>query len=809
MSVGMAAGKAVQRSEIMLIVNMDGEPSREELTADNTALRAELDRLRGLLGLDTRGSHGHQQTWEPTLFNHAVPAASIDRTSPAAEKLALFASLFGSRSDVYAQRWENPASGKSGWSPAVRGGWSAKNKSRHRDYLPLTVDVFSSHLRGEATIGVYPLQPGDTCTLLACDFDGTGWALDALALLDACHAAQVPAVLERSRSGDGAHVWVFFESAVPASTARAMGMGLLRRAMTSRAELDLASYDRFFPSQDFMPSGSFGNLIALPLHGECIRRDTTVFLDPSTMTSWPDQWAFLSSVARMSAEGLDATVRSLRTLETGPHISLADLASADGPPAPAVIEACMGGMLSVRRSGLPPAMVAGLKHLSSISNPAFREKERLRFSTWDTPRFIRCYREDLDWLSIPRGLIDSVTRVVDKAGSQLDVTDNRTNLKKVKFRFDGTLRHHQRSAFDATKNHDIGVIVAPPGSGKTVLACALIAHHQQPTLVLVDRKPLLDQWRERLAEFLGLAADRVGSIGGGTNRPSGHVDVAMIQSVARLDHPADLFAGYGFVVVDECHHLPAVSFESTVRNAPTRRWLGLTATPYRRDGLEGLIALQCGPTRHEIHASDIGDTTLVQRHLVVHQTTFETEDDLGIQAIFGELADDETRTRQICRDVHAAVVDGRTCLVLTQRTAHIDAIVEQLAQLGTHAHTLRGGLGKQARETVTQAIVDDDGSGMVVVATGSYVGEGFDWPELDTLFLAFPIAFKGRVVQYVGRLLRAHAGKFDVELHDYVDDRVPALARMHDKRLRPYATLGFDTTRPARSRTHRQPGNRE
>ncbi len=219
----MSAGKSVRRSEIMSIVGIDSEPSREELAADNTVLRAELDRLSGLLGLDTRGSHGHQQMWEPTLFNNAVPAASVDRTSPAAEKVAMFASLFGSRSDVYAQRWENPTSGKSGWSPGVRGGWSANKKGRRRDYLPLTVDVFASHLRGEATIGVYPLQRGDTCALLACDFDGSGWALDALALLDACHDTQVPAVLERSRSGDGAHVWTFFESPVPASTARAMG----------------------------------------------------------------------------------------------------------------------------------------------------------------------------------------------------------------------------------------------------------------------------------------------------------------------------------------------------------------------------------------------------------------------------------------------------------------------------------------------------------------------------------------------------------------------------------------------------------
>ncbi len=781
----------------------DPDRTREDLITEIHELSAELDRLRGLLGLDVRSPGGHEQSWEPTLFSQTARHADVDRSSTASDKLALFRSLFGSRTDVYAHRWENPSNGKSGWSPAVRGGWSSKNK-RNRDYMPLTDDVFASHLRGEATIGIYPLLPGDTCTLLACDFDGDGWALDALALLDACHATQVPAVLERSRSGNGAHVWVFFESPVPATSARAMGMALLRQAMTKRSQLDLASYDRFFPSQDFMPRGSFGNLIALPLHADCVRRGSTVFLDPTTMTPWPDQWAFLSSVARMSADAVDATVKSVRALETGPHLTIAELTEIDGPPAPPVIEARVGGMLSIRRSGLPPAMVAGLKHLASISNPAFHEKERLRFSTWDTPRFIRCYREDLDWLSVPRGLIASISQLVDDAGSKLDLTDNRTVPESIDLEFNGTLRTHQRVAFDAAKDHELGVIVAPPGAGKTVLATALIAHHGQRTLVLVDRKPLFEQWRARLIEFLGLEADQIGTIGGGNNEPSGFVDVAMIQSVARLDQPEALFATYGLVVVDECHHVPAVSFESTVRHAATRRWLGLTATPYRRDGLEDIITLQCGPVRHEIRTSDIGESALVQRKLVIHPTSFETNDDLGIQAIFSELAEDETRTRQICTDIHASVNEGRRCLVLTQRTQHIDAITERLAEMGTEAHVLRGGLGKEARQTVADAIDSDDGAGIAIVATGSYIGEGFDWPELDTLFLAFPVAFKGRVVQYVGRLLRTHVGKNDVELHDYVDERVPVLARMHNKRLRPYSTLGFDT-KPRVSRTRSRP----
>jgi superfamily II DNA or RNA helicase len=778
-----------------------------EALAELKSLRTENTRLRGVLGLDDRLDDGHRRAWAPTLFNQPVEAAALDSTAELEEKLALFRSLFGARCDVFALRWENSSTEKSGWSPAVRGGWA--NKRSKKEYLTLTDDVLARHLRGESTIGIYPLLPGDACTLLACDFDGGSWVLDALAYLDACHRAEVPAALERSRSGDGAHVWVFFDGAVPAATARSLGTSLLREAMAARAELDLSSYDRFFPSQDFMPRGSFGNLIALPLHGECLQRGATAFLDPTTMEPWPDQWAFLSSVARLAPDAATALAGSLRPIDAGPAFTRADLAKAGGPSPPAVIRARLGATLSIERSGLPPALVAALKHLASIHNPAFYEKQRMRFSTWDTPRFIRCYEEDLEWIHLPRGLVERVLDLATELGSRLEVSDIRPEHPKIGFKFAGELRPQQKDAVDAATPHDRGVIVAPPGVGKTVMACAVIAHHDTPTLVLVDRKPLLDQWRDRLCEHVGLEPSQVGMIGGGKNIPTGIVDVAMIQTVARREQSAELFERYGLVVVDECHHLPAVSFEGCVRQAVSRRWLGLTATPYRRDGLEGIITLQCGPTRFEIAAKDATDASLVRRELIVHETNSEvTEDEAtSIQAVFSAIVDDPQRTDQICADVHDAVAAGRTCLVLTQRTDHIDAIVDRLAQLGDDALVLRGGLGKKARAAVTDAITSRQGrAGIVLIATGSYLGEGFDWPELDTLFLAFPIAFKGRVVQYVGRLLRTHADKIRIELHDYVDVRIPVLDRMHTKRLPAYATLGFDLPKK-RKRAMRSPPN--
>jgi superfamily II DNA or RNA helicase len=777
---------------------MRNDMSDDDLLRELNEVRAENARLRELLGLDSRRAESHAQSWEPSLFQDTPGLARVDSGSSAEEKLALYQQLFAGRADVFALRWQNDTNGRSGWSPAIRGGWSKASKAR-RDYLPLTDEVLAAHLEGRSTVGLYPLLHGDACSLLVCDFDGTTWALDALAYLDACIDAGVPAALERSRSGDGAHVWIFFTATVPAATARSLGAALLREAMTARGELDLASYDRFFPAQDFMPKGSFGNLIALPLQGDRARRGTTVFLDPTSLEPWPDQWAFLSSVKRSTPAALATLVNALRPIDAGPDArSLRVGPGGGGPAPPTVIRARLFGTLAIERGGLPPALLASLKHLASLHNPVFYEKQRMRFSTWATPRFIRCYHEDLEWLHLPRGLVGQTGELVSQAGSRLDITDARPVPAPVDFRFEGELTAVQRAAVDALAPHDHGVLVAPPGAGKTVMACALIARHATPTLVIVDRRPLLDQWRSRLGTLLGLDTTKVGQIGGDRTRPSGLVDVAMIQSLARHDDPNNAFSGYGLVVVDECHHLPAVSFETAVKRAPVRRWLGLTATPYRRDGLEAIIAMQCGPTRHEIPVDTHRGSGGLRLNLIVHNTISDLapSDDIGIQDVFRAVVEDRQRTFEICTDVAAASGAGRNCLVLTQRTDHIDRIVTELRAHGCSPLELRGGTGKRALARVVDKLAAARDGGVVLVATGSYLGEGFDWPALDTLFLAFPIAFKGRVVQYVGRLLRAHEGKDRVELHDYVDELIPVLARMHKKRLAAYSTLGFNIAKP-------------
>ena len=523
------------------------------------------------------------------------------------------------------------------------------------------------------------------------------------------------------------------------------------------------------------------------------RRDPSgnLFTAPHRIPSLPKR---LSTIKRVSRTEVELVLETAPVVGAGPEEHTYRHPREVVPIAmPETVVGVAAAMLEIERSGLPPALLAGLKHLASLHNPVFYEKERLRFSTWDTPRMIRCYGETLESLLLPRGLADKAAKVVAEAGSRLVVHESRPDPQHIEFAPTFELRDEQVTALRALSAHELGVLVAAPGAGKTVVACALIAHHRRPTLIIVDRKPLVEQWTERLATHLGLSAKEIGQIGGGQNKITGIVDIAMAQSLVRREDLDEISSHYGLVVVDECHHVPAVTFERCVKQIRARRWLGLTATPYRRDGLQGLITMYCGPIRHRMNDKVDAENDF-SRNLIVHQTSLEVSDDAThIQDLFRALVDDEARTMAICDDVIAAAAKGRNCLVLTQWTEHLSSVVAALSTRGVTPLVLRGGMGKKARAKVMADLdVSSKRGGLVLVATGSFLGEGFDCPPLDTVFMAFPIAFRGRVVQYVGRILRPLDGKSSVEVHDYVDVKSPVLARMHRKRLPGYATLGFD-----------------
>ncbi len=768
------------------------------------ALRAENARLIALLE-----SHGIE--WRPSP-QPPPSAPEPQRLLSAEAKVALFRRLFRGRIDAYPIRWESKTTGKSGYAPACANEWRAgvceKPRIKCSDcckrlLTPLSDAVIYDHLAGKHTIGAYPLLEGDTCYFLAIDFDEADWREDARAFLQSCVNLGVPAALEISRSGQGAHVWVFFASRVPARDARHLGAAIISHTCARTRQLKLDSYDRMFPNQDTLPKGGFGNLIALPLQKGPREKGCSVFVD-TELRPHPDPWAFLESIQPMDTQDIEPTI--LRATNGAHPLDVTFIDDEDlatpwkreskaarklAGPMPKSLTMTLSNRIYFEKAQLPQALANRLIRLAAFQNPGFYRAQAMRMSVWDKPRVIGCAENYPQHMALPRGCFDAASSLLRDNGIACNLHDERFGGEPLDVAFLGSLRDDQEVAVAAMLQHDIGVLCAPTAFGKTVAAAAMIARRGVNTLVLVHRTELLQQWQQRLQAFFGASKGVVGAIGGGKTRPTGKIDIAVMQSLSRRGEVDPLVENYGQVIVDECHHVGAVSFDAILRRTKAKYVLGLTATPIRRDGLQPIIFMQCGPIRYTAStpAGAGHDLEVVPRSRF---SKIDLPSEAGIQDVFRHLASDRERTDAIATEVREAFERGRKVLVLTERTEHLDAIQHALVGQVPAPFMLHGRMSRKQRADLIAAL-DALPSDLprILLATGKLVGEGFDHPPLDTLVLAMPVSWKGTLQQYAGRLHRKHAGKTTVRIIDFVDTGHPALLRMWDKRQRGYRAMGY------------------
>lgn len=813
------------------LIMEDIQEKYNHLLQQNEALRQENEELKLLLhahGIEYKPKHAEEKDGVYSPFTFQSVKLSIE------ERVAIFHSLFKGREDVFARRWFSKITGKSGYQPVCINEWRRgvcdKKKYKcadcpNRHFAPLTYQDLYRHLEGKDenccdVVGLYAIIPDNNCTFLCTDFDDKsckyGYKDDVLAFVGVCKEWNIPYAIERSRSGNGAHVWIFFEEPIPAFKARRLGNAILTEAMRHNGRMSFNSYDRFFPNQDRMPEGGFGNLVALPLQGQARKRRNSVFVDDDFLV-YKDQWAFLYNINKMKNKEVDMLLNlhvceELGALTTSSEskpwvtpipqdISKGDLYSK--------IEITKADKIYIPLKAVSAKVLNHFKRIASFKNPEFYSKQALRLSTYSTPRIISCFDITDDYLAMPRGCEDAILSFLNENGVKYNIVDETNHGTPISVSFQGKEREEQLAAINALLMHSNGVLHATTAFGKTVTAAAIIARKKVSTLILVHSKALLAQWHERLTEFLNIdyveppvpkkrgrrkKFSAIGCLDSTGNSLHGIVDIALIQSCLDGDSVKPFVENYGMVIVDECHHVSSITFENVLKGVKAHTVYGLTATPIRKDGHQPIIFMQCGPIRFSSDVKSQIAKQSFERCLIPRFTSYRsiTDDKQSITTLYQLLSEDEIRNTLIVEDVLKAVEAGRTPIILTNRTAHVTMLAEKLRDKVKNVVTLTGtGNAKEKLETLQHLHEISREEPLAIVATGKYVGEGFDYPRLDTLFLALPISWKGLVAQYAGRLHRENEGKKDVRIYDYIDIHEPVCDNMYRKRLKGYASIGY------------------
>lgn len=785
------------------------------LLAENRLLHEEMDKLKALL-------NGRNSVTAPPIVKSYLSLV---------EKVDVFRNLFKGREDVFARRWYSRTTGKSGYQPVCRNEWDRQlcDKKRYRCtecpnrlFKALEYEDIYKHLEGKSpdgqdVIGAYAILADHTCNFLCADFDDKscehGYHQDVLAYVGVCKDWNVPCAIERSRFGNGAHVWIFFEQLLSASKARRLGNTILTEATNRNGRMTFKSYDRFFPNQDKLPEGGFGNLVALPLQGRARKEGNSVFVDENFMV-YKDQWDYLLQMKRLSEAEIDAILAKHATAsELGDLSTTCETRPWETPTPqkitrndfPANLHLVCSNMLYIPLSGLQAKVINHLKRIASFRNPEFYARQGMRLSTYN----ISCADMEEDYVALPRGCEDEVSALLDSNRVSYRVEDKTNSGEHITVRFKGKLHKEQEAAIACLTAYNNGVLNATTAFGKTVTAIGLIAKRKVNTLVLVHTKALLDQWKSRLEEFLQIdfTEDELpkkrgrkktfspfGTLDSKGNTLHGKIDIALIQSCLEENGVKPCVRNYGMVIVDECHYVSAVNFERVLKYANARYVYGLTATSIRKDGHQPIIFMQCGPVRFSADAKVQMASQTFARLLVPRFTSYrELADEKSTYArMVQKMSEDVNRNRLITDDVCEALKEGRTPIVLTGLTAHVETLAKALAPHCKHVVTLVGSEPAKEKLRRMEYLQNVNPSEpLVIVATGKYVGEGFDYPRLDTLFLALPVSWKGIVAQYAGRLHREYTGKKEVRIYDYIDIRMPMCDVMYRRRLKGYASVGY------------------
>lgn len=716
----------------------------------------------------------------------------VTKQSSLEAKVKLYSSLFKGRSDVYALRWE-AKDGRAGYLPACAHEWNRPicekpaikcSECHNRTLLPLTHQVIIDHLNGEHTVGLYPMHKDETCSFLAVDFDKQSWQKDVLAFIQICKDFGIPFSVERSRSGNGAHVWFFFSDKIQSGLARKLGYTLLTKTVELRHEVGMSSFDRMFPNQDTLPKGGFGNLIALPLQRQAGLRGNSIFIDENFIP-YPDQWIYLSSVKKLSKEELLNFLKKLDTSLVAPSkISVIH---------PKRLSITIKNGLYIKKDLLPTSLSAKIMGIVTFNNPEYYKAQAKRLPTTGIPRVINCYSEDQDHLILPRGCRDDLEKMLKDSGVEVVFENETYEGEPLETHFSGQLTSQQTDAISQLMLHDNGVLSATTGFGKTVAAAALIAERKVNTLIIVDKTQLKQQWVSQLASFLTLQEKEIGEVGGGKRRITGKVDVVTLQSLAYKGEIKSFITQYGQIIVDECHHISAFTFERVLKHVRAKYVYGLTATPIRKDGLHPIIFMQCGPIRYKVDARSQAKVRPFVHKLIIRNTSFTSKSD-NIQELYKHLSLDEKRNQMLFDDVLHALEEGRSPIILTERIEHLESLRDKFKGFAKNIIVLSGNLSKKEQRVELNSLANTpDSEERLVIATGKYIGEGFDDARLDTLFLAMPISWKGTLQQYVGRLHRLHEKKQEVRVYDYVDTKVSVLENMFKKRQSGYKAMGYIT----------------